>query len=115
MIALPPEAGAFVRAQLPRLRRALDACPDRPVALVLVHEGRDRETLPAALADIEAGHAVRAYSLARVRALARLVAPAVADRLAEPLAEAETWCLIVGPEGAGVLPITWENSIARGM
>lgn len=104
---LPLEVAPFVRSMLPALRGALDHCAARPAALVLVHEGRDRAELPGALSGLPVGHIVAAHPLDRVRGLARLVAPAVAHLLAAPPRPYETWCLVIGPSGAGVVPIAW--------
>jgi hypothetical protein len=112
--ALPPEVIPFVRSVAPVLRIVFNAsvAPD-PRAVVVIHAGRDRDTLPAALAEIEGarirGHSFAAYALARVRALAQIVCPTVAGRLDEPIPAGSTWCLVVGPEGAGVVLISWDD------
>lgn len=111
--ALPPEVIPFVRSVAPALRVLLeDRTDEGPGALVTIHADRDRDTLPAALAGIRLnvqGHSVAAYSLARVRALAQLVCPTVAGRLDVPIPAGSTWCLVVGPFGAGVVLISWDD------
>jgi hypothetical protein len=113
--ALPPEVIPFVRSVAPVLRIVFNAsvAPD-PRAVVVIHRDRDPDTLPAALAELDLaarirGHTFAAYSLARVRALAQIVCPTVAGRLDVPIPAGSTWCLVVGPEGAGVVLITWDD------
>lgn len=109
MTALPPEVGPYLRTLSVALRRAYETSTVRPVVLVVVHADRDRDELPAALADVADGHVVEAHPLARAQALARLVAPTVAHRLDEPVRAGECWCLVMGPAGAGVVPISWPD------
>lgn len=102
---LPPEARTWLRAISARLRSA-SAHATHPYALLAIHGDRDRETLPAALADVPE---VSALPLARVRALAALVVPSLAARLEEPTAAGEAWCLLIGPTSAGVVSLSWAS------
>lgn len=107
MSAWPPEARAWLRMISPLLRRAAEHDHTRPHALVAIHEGRDRETLPVALAEAPE---VSAMPLSRARALAALVAdPRLAELLGAPTAEGEAWCLAIGPTSAGVVALSWTS------
>lgn len=105
----PPEAVDLLRALAPSISRALRALPERPAAgVVVMHQRADvADVVDAvgALRRTDAGDHYAAAPLARVRALAEQLAPSVAPRLAEQLAPGETWCLVIGPTSAGVMPI----------
>lgn len=114
---LPPEARSLVLALAPSLRREL-ATVAPPAAFVVVSRLRapvdDVVALVGALRMNAVGDRYAAAPLARVRALAEQVAPTVAPRLDEPVAAGQVWCLVLGPSGAGVVPLGWPTSTRRG-
>lgn len=110
-----PEVAAIVTALGPHLGHALRGVTERPAGLVVVAAGRaadDVAELVGALRVSAAGHHYAAAPLGRVRALAGQLAPTVADALGEPLPLGETWCVVLGPDGAAAVPILWPT--ARG-
>ncbi len=100
----------------PPLRRALDALPARPAALVVVsRECADALSVEAKLGVplqvSDSGHHYAAAPLERVRAVVELPAPAKTGTLDVLLPATEVWCLVVGPRGVVVVPVGW--SLAR--
>jgi len=109
--ALPDAARALVLGALPALRAALDVAGEPDGALVLAH--RDHAAGVAgvraigALRRTAAGHFCAAAPLGRVRALAGLLARAVAPALDEAPPPGASWCLVLAPPGAVAVPIAW--------